>query len=127
MGDKLNQWVIEKLNTHKMSMRELGRQAGIGQSAISKVLSGKRKAGMDFYIKIAEVFDAVPEMLQVAGVLPTEEGMRGSLLELFKAVRRLSPEQQKQFMDYGRFLVEQEKQREALDNSNLATGAGSAK
>jgi len=98
-------------------------------SNISKVLSGKQNAGLDFYVTIAGVFDAVPEMLQVAGVLPTEAGMKGSFLQLFKAVLMLTPEKQREAENYLRYLVEQDKQQQsqpAGDNNDLAAGAGEA-
>ena len=67
---KLNKWVFQKMEAHNLSMSELGRRANIDQSAISKVLGGKRNGGFGFYLSIARVFDAVPEFFRVAEVLP---------------------------------------------------------
>jgi hypothetical protein len=91
-------------------------------------LSGKQNAALDFYVKIAHAFggdDAVLEIMREGELLSEEVALKGSLLELFKAVMRLSPEQQEQFMVLGRVLAEQEKQRKAPENSNLATDSGS--
>lgn len=66
-------------------------------------MNGQRDGGLEFYVKIAQVFNAVPEMLQVAGIVGDETGADLSLLELFRIIRRLSPEQQREvetFVDY---------------------------
>ncbi len=112
-----------------ISIRELARRAEVNPSAVSKVLNGKRDATVDFYVKLAEVFDAVPEMLQVAGVLPTAEGMKGSFLQLFKGVLALTPEKQEEAQNYLRYLVEQDRQQQSLpgnENNDPANVAGEA-
>ncbi len=101
--EALNRWIEEKITASGLSLRELGRRSGIDQSGISKVLNGQRDGGLEFYVKIAQVFNAVPEMLQVAGIVGDETGADLSLLELFRIIRRLSPEQQREvetFVDY---------------------------
>jgi plasmid maintenance system antidote protein VapI len=74
-------------------------------SYISRILSGKQEAALDFYVKIARVFDAVPEMLQVAGVLASEKdiGEDVSLWEIVKMVKALDPEERQElerYLDY---------------------------
>ena len=123
--DALNDWVVKKMNSRGWSMRELARQIDADHSYISKVLSGKQEAKIDFYFRIAQAFDAVPEMMEMADIMPTEDALRGSLLELFKAVMKLDVDQQKHFIEYGRFLVQQDKQQnEAAGNNDLATDGG---
>lgn len=111
--EAINEWVEQRIAENKLSLRELGRQTGIDHSAISKVLNGKREASFDFYIKIARVFSAVPEMLQVAGVVSEKEKVEMSLWELFKLVRSLSPEEQKEVSDFVDFLAHRKQQDEA--------------
>ncbi len=101
----LNQWVSEQVNAHKMSMRKLGQDAGIGHSYISKVLSGQRDGGLDFYIRVAAVFNAVPEMLAVGEVIGPGELEDISLLEIFKAVKALSPQERQELERYLDYLA----------------------
>lgn len=117
----MNEWVVDKMNAHKMSMSELARQSGMHHSNISKILSGKQKAGLEFYIEVARVFDAVPELLQVAGVVTKQEGLDMSLWELFKLVKSLSPEEQQEISELVDFLVQQKKRNAATSQTNPVT------
>ena len=103
--EAVNAWVIEKMSARDMSMRELGRLAGVNHSEISRVLSGKQVASLDFYVKIAHVFNSVVEMLQVAGVLagPADIGEDLSMWEILKAVKGLTPQERQdveKYLDY---------------------------
>jgi transcriptional regulator with XRE-family HTH domain len=103
--DAVNEWIVGQMNAQNMSIRELGRQSGVAHSGISKILSGQREGTFDVYIKIARVFDAVPEMLQVAGVLASEKdiGDDVSLWEIVKMVKALDLEERQElerYLDY---------------------------
>lgn len=113
MGEELNQWVIDKLNASNWSISKLGREAGLDQSNISKVLSGKRKPALDFYLKIAQAFDAVPEMLRAAGILSQADEDDITFGELYRAIKSLSREDRQHLNDYVDFLIEQDKKRKA--------------
>ena len=101
----VNEWIVRKMDSQKLSMRELGRLTGMQHSYISRILSGKQEAALDFYVKIASVFNAVPEMLQVAGVLPSDKDIGDdlSLWEIVKAVKALDPAERQElerYLDY---------------------------
>lgn len=102
----LNQWVIDQLNDRKMSMRELGRLTGIDHSAISKVIAGKREASLDFYIKVAQAFDAVLEMLRVAGIVPIGDTEELSLAEWLEIGKQLTPDERLKVMEYAIYQKE---------------------
>lgn len=101
----LNQWVVEQMNSRKMSMRELGKQAGMQHSYISRILSDKQEAALDFYIRVAAVFGAVPEMLAVGEVIGPGELDDISLLEIFKAVKALNPQERQELERYLDYLA----------------------
>jgi transcriptional regulator with XRE-family HTH domain len=97
----LNKWVIGKMQSKKWSMRELGRRTGIDHGHISRVLSDKQEAGLDFYLTIAQAFDAVSEMLRTAGVLPSvtnDDEMTFS--ELLTIVKKLTPDEREEVVRY---------------------------
>jgi transcriptional regulator with XRE-family HTH domain len=123
--EKLNQWVVDQLNTNNMSMRELSRRSGINHSEISKILSGKQKAAFDFYIKVAQVFDDMQKMLVTAGILSQVEEDELTFWELYRAIKSLSREDRQHLNDYVDFLVEQDKKRKAAarnQKTDPATG-----
>ena len=74
MGEKLNQWVIDKLNTYGWSISELSRRGDLNQSYVSSVLSGKKQPGPKFYQGISKAFGVTlesVERLENSGVIPT--------------------------------------------------------
>lgn len=102
-----NQWIVGQMNAQNISMRELGRRAGVAQSTISKVLSGDKQGSFDVYIKIAQVFNGVVEMLQVAGVLPPGKDIGDDLAlgEIVKAVKALDPQERQELERYLDYLA----------------------
>ncbi len=106
--EKLNRWVVAQLNANNMSMRELGRRAGIHQSEISKTLSGKQKAALDFYVKIAQLFDAVPKMMIEAEILSPVGEEEVIFMELIGVIKGLSLEERRHLLDYINFHAEQQ-------------------
>jgi transcriptional regulator with XRE-family HTH domain len=106
MKEMLNQWIIDKLNAHNMSMRELGRRANVPQSNLSKILSGKQEASLDVYIRIAQAFDAVLEMLRVAEIVPIGETEELSLSEWMEIGKQLTPDERLEVMEYALYRKE---------------------
>lgn len=123
MRAELNQWVIDRLNASEWSISRLGRESGLDQSTISKVLNGRRKAALDFYVKIAKAFNAVPEMLRVAGILSPADEDEITFWELFRAIKSLSPEERQHLEEYVDFLIEKEKKRRDTANTEGNTSA----
>lgn len=127
--EALNQWVNDQLGARNMSMSALEKIAGIPRGYISKVLSDKRQGGLDFYFRVAQALDAVPEMLGVAGIVGGPDLQEMSLLDLFKAIRRMSPEKRRQVEDYVDFLLSKDDQpagSQSTAPTNPATGDASA-
>jgi len=76
MGNVLNKWIEAKLRLTGWSMRELARRAGLNQSYVSRVLSGRDNPGAKFYQGVAKAFD-IPlssiEILDKEGIVPDDE------------------------------------------------------
>lgn len=120
MKDELNQWVIAKLNSHNMSMRELGRRSGIDQSNISKILSGKQDASLDFYLKIAQVFDDVIDMLVTSGILSPVDEDQLSMSEIYQIVQKLTPDERKEVLEYALWRLNRTSASDNLDTDTTA-------
>lgn len=119
MKDMLNKWVIKELKDRNLSMRKLGKMAGLDQAHISRVLADKQEATLDFYLAIAKALDAIPEMLRAAGILSKHEEEQLTFSELVEAGRRLSPEQRKELLDYADYLL----QKKPKSNGGESTAA----
>lgn len=119
-GKKVNAWVEQKRVSHKMSKRELALEIGTDQSHLVKVLSGKRQAGFEFYLRIARYFNAVPEFLRIADILP-DEGEEGALYaDILAAVKQLTPEERMEVLRYALFVKKERSERDTPSVGNEA-------
>lgn len=105
MSNKFRAWLSEELTRRGWSHNELGRRAGISQTAVSNVLSGNRNPGADFCVKIAQALDESPEkVLRLAGILPALPASENDTQEAIDIVKSLPPDRLKQALDFLRYL-----------------------
>jgi transcriptional regulator with XRE-family HTH domain len=114
MVDKLTTWLSKEMEQRGWSHRELARRAGVSQTAVSGTLSGERKAGCDFCIKIAYALGESPEkVLRLAGILPSPPASDDSTLaELHDLIQNLPPAQRKEALRYLKFLYQSGQDKE---------------
>jgi transcriptional regulator with XRE-family HTH domain len=107
MSDKLSTWIVREIEQRGWSHRELARRAGVSQTAVSGTLSGDRKAGADFCIKVAQALGESPEkVLRLAGILPASTSEDDpTFTELTDLARTLTPKQRREVLHYIRFLL----------------------
>jgi transcriptional regulator with XRE-family HTH domain len=103
-GDKINAWVNQKRKAHKMSKRELALEIDTDPSHLNKVLSNKRQAAFDFYLRIARYFNAVPEFLRIADILPDEDQPGALFADILAAVKELTIEERQEVLRYALFV-----------------------
>lgn len=111
MNDTFQAWLSKELTRRGWSHNELGRRGGISQTAVSNVISGNRKAGADFCVKVAQALELSPVLLLVkAGILPPQEPANDeNLQELIDLARNLPPEDRKEILEYVRFRYHRRK------------------
>lgn len=113
MSDKLSTWIVREIEQRGWSHRELARRAGVSQTAVSGTLSGDRKAGADFCIKVAQALGEPPEKaLRLAGILPplvSEDAPTFS--DLMDIARNMSPQQRREALNFMRFLYQRGKDK----------------
>jgi transcriptional regulator with XRE-family HTH domain len=69
---KISEWLEQQLRARGWSSSELARRAGISQSSVSNVLTGKQIPGLEFCKGVARALDLrTEELLQRAGHLPS--------------------------------------------------------
>lgn len=105
MNDEFKAWLSNELEQRGWSYRELARRMELDQSRLSRVLSGKRKATVDFYKKVAEALGEAPEtVLREAGILASEDDP--VFKEAVDMLRNLTPEQRQEAVRYIRYLYQ---------------------
>ena len=68
---QISEWLEQQLQARGWSSSELARRAGISQSSVSNVLTGKQIPGLEFCKGVARALDLrTEELLQRAGHLP---------------------------------------------------------
>lgn len=101
-------WLESELKRRGLTHSELAKQAGLAQSAVSTVVSG-RKPGVSFCLKVAGVFNMPPEtVLRLAGILPDSTPAapvdNPLLKELTDIAADLPPAQREKLLAFARFL-----------------------
>lgn len=111
MSDVLSGWLSKKLEQRGWSHSELARRASVSQAAVSGTISGDRKAGADFCIKVAQALGESPEkVLRLAEILPPIPDIEDStLLELLEIARNVSAEGRQEILNFARFRYQQER------------------
>lgn len=105
MSDEFKRWLSNILEQRGWSYRELARRMDLDQARLSRTLSGKRKATIDFYKKLAEVLEETPEtVLRLAGILSSEDD--AVFKEAVDLLRNLTPAQQQEALRYIRYLYQ---------------------
>ncbi len=109
MSEALRLWLSNELNRRSWSHNELARQTGFSQTFVSNVLKGDRKPSVNFCNRVAEALEVSPDMLmRLAGLLPPAEPASPAdesiIQELVELARNLPVAQQRQLLEYTRFL-----------------------
>lgn len=105
MSDEFKAWLSSELKQRGWSYRELARRMELEQSRLSRVLSGRRKATVDFYKKVADVLGEAPEkVLRLAGILSSEDDP--VFKEAVDMLRNLTPQQRQEALRYIRYLYQ---------------------
>lgn len=80
--ERFTDWLNENMTKRNWSQYDLATRSGLSQAAISKVLSGERKPGIELCKRIAKAFDlSTSTVLQIAGLLPKKEENTDPLID----------------------------------------------
>lgn len=132
--ETLSQWLAKELSTHRISGRELARQADISHTSVADVIAGHRQPTWEFCASIAKPLGKSPiEIFKRAGLLPLQDNLlvkearevyefdRTSLVdhtedelmfsELRDLMKLMSTDERQEILDYARFRVQREQQQ----------------
>lgn len=66
-------WLSEHLEERNWTYADLAKQANVGKSTVSMIMSGQRTPGPDFCLAISDALNVPPVIVfQRAGLLPSE-------------------------------------------------------
>jgi transcriptional regulator with XRE-family HTH domain len=72
MMQALAQWIVQELEQRSWRAADLAHRAGITEATLSRILSGKRKAGPEVCAALADAFQVPAEQVfRLAGLLPS--------------------------------------------------------
>lgn len=90
--NKFAQWLLDMLEEKGWSQVVLSERSGITQTHISRILSGDRRPGLEFYEGVARAFRVpMEEVLRYAGVLPALPNTDPSTSGLLARLSELPP------------------------------------
>lgn len=109
-------WLKSELDKRDWTATDLARQAGLGNSTVTRILSGERNAGADVCAKIAEALGERPEeVFRMAGLLPPpfeeESRLNGEEMELVNKYRELGRSRKGVILSIIRDMAEQARRR----------------
>ena len=103
-------WVRGELRERGWSSSELARRSGLSSSAMSVVMTGQQRPGLQFCLGVAQGLDEPPEkLLRLAGFLPIRSARDGRIDEILHCYDRMRPEAQEYFVRIARALAEEQK------------------
>lgn len=119
--DRLRNYVEEELDSRGWTMRELGRRAHLSHGTISNLLASKSEPTPDTLTAIAQALGEPPEKLfRMAGLLRQPRGDdEATVQDMIAIMRELTPDERLRVLEFGYFLLRQERQRGRADNATV--------
>lgn len=113
---ELTQWLQAKLVERGWKAIDLAREAGLGNSTVTRILNEEREAGPDVCTKIAAALGEEPDkVFRLAGLLPESTGSFNGLSsdesEMLKMYRGLPLSRKEALLSILRGLAEKAKKR----------------
>lgn len=117
-------WLLVEMEKRDLSQAELARRAGINQSTISLVISGKRGVGEDLCTALAKAFGIpIETVFRAAAILPHQPGTDEDFEELKHLFSQMTDEEQEEFLATGRLKLELRNKRGELRETTQARPA----
>jgi transcriptional regulator with XRE-family HTH domain len=102
-------WLNLELQRRDWTQADLSQKSGITQGAISKVINGQRKPGVDFCDGIAHAFKYPSDrVMRAAGLLPQIKTKGPTLEEINHKLTFLPPDKQQMILDLIDSLIDKE-------------------
>lgn len=103
--EELARWLEIELNKRSWSPSDLARQASLGNSTVTRILNGTRKAGPEVCVAMAKALgEPAEKVFRIAGLLPPLPASNDPLLqEINELLQNLPPEERQEVLAYVKF------------------------
>lgn len=116
-GIDFPQWLQAQLDKQNWRVKDLANNSRISDAAVSRVLSGQRKADTDTLLAFAEALNISPiTMFRKAGKLP-EGGAQVSFEDFEHLLNQLTPEEQEEIRQITEMKIERRKKAEQTERA----------
>jgi Helix-turn-helix. len=105
-------WLEEELKSRNMKPADLIRISNIGKGTLSDIFSGRRKAGIDVVITVADALEIPREIaLRAAGFLEPTKDTSETVEQIVHELKGMSKEEQQEYLAYIRWANNQRKKK----------------
>lgn len=106
------QWLDDLLNELKWTPAELSKASRLDSAVISNIRNGKRDVGIDTAVAIGKAVGKKPEaILRMAGKLPPDININGTLEDIINQTSVLSASDQAEILSFIRWKNNQRKKK----------------
>ena len=124
----INNWLLNELRKRDWSQADLARRAGVSRTAISDIISGKRKIGRDLAVSISEAFKLpLEEVYRAAGLLPPEPAETKLARQITHITAQLPPEEQQGLLEFAKLRLRLSEKQGQYETRKPAKHTGSPK
>lgn len=118
-------WLLNEMETRGFTQADLASRARVTQSAISHVISGRRKPGVELCNAIANAFRIPREtVFRAAGLLPPQPDYDPTLEELEHIFTQMTDAEKEEFLASGRLKIELRLARQRTMNPSTKPRTG---
>jgi len=104
-------WLQGEINKRGLTQADLARKSGISKAYISRIFSENREPSAGTLKAFATALNLPPETVyRAAGLLPAETEKKIIFEELLFSFSHLNEDQQKQLLQYAKFMSTSEKE-----------------
>ena len=116
-GIDFPQWLHEQLEKRNWRVKDLAKNSRISDAAVSRVLSGQRKADTDTLLAFAEALNVSPiVMFRKAGKLP-EGGADVTFEDWQHLLNQLTPDEQEEIRQITEMKIQRRKKAEQAERA----------
>jgi transcriptional regulator with XRE-family HTH domain len=100
-------WLSAQLDRRGWNNKELAQRSGMSPAAVSQVMTGRQKPGVEFCLGVSDALKEPPtKIFRLAGLLPESKDSDEVLEDIVYYYAMLSPEARERLRRFARALAE---------------------
>jgi len=99
-------WLSERMDRKGWNYKELARRSGMSPAAVSQVMTGRQRPGVEFCLGVSDAFKEPPtKVFRLAGLLPSSPDADEVLEDIVFYYAMMSAKSKAQLRQYARTLA----------------------